>query len=273
MNFAVRAPSLPLRDCVERYWYYDGLDLPHERERVLPDGTFALMFNLGEEPRTLFDREREGVSRDFRRSWVSGTQRDYLVIDARKGSSLIGVHFKAGGAASFLGIPAVELCDQVAELDGVIRAALGDLRDELRGAPTPDEKFRLLEQFLLARVGGRPRRNPAVAYALQEFQAVPHATTIDSVARRLGISHKHLIALFAAEVGLTPKRYCRLRRFRQVLETIERQAAIDWADLACACGYYDQAHFIREFQGFSGLTPTAYLRQRGDYLGFVPLTD
>ncbi|HAB16806.1 MAG TPA: helix-turn-helix domain-containing protein [Verrucomicrobiota bacterium] len=271
MTFASHIPGPPLNDFVEQFWYYDGLNVPHSRERVLPDGTFQLMINLRDEPRTLFDREHEDRSQDFRRAWVSGAHREYIVIDARPGSSLIGIHFKPGGATPFLGLPAIELRDRVIELDSLMDSAVNDLRDALLEAPTPQDKFRILEKFLWARAGGRPVRSPAVALALRRFQEVPHTATMESVAQELGISHKHFIARFHAEVGLTPKRYCRIRRFQQVLAGIERKVAVDWADLAYACGYYDQAHFIQEFHDFSGLRPTAYLRERGDYLGFVPL--
>ncbi|MCW5559049.1 MAG: AraC family transcriptional regulator [Verrucomicrobiae bacterium] len=273
MIFARHIPAPPLSQFVQQFWYYAGLDVPHQRERVLPDGTFHLIVNLSEEPRTLFDRERTGRSRDFRRAWVSGAHREYLVIDARPGTSLIGIHFKPGGAAPFLGLPAVELRDRVVELEEVMSSVVSGLRDALLEASDPRDKFCLLERFLLGRAGGSPRWAPAVAHALRRFQAVPHTATIASVARELGLSHKHFIARFQAEVGLSPKRYCRLRRFQQVLAQIGRKSAVDWADLACACGYYDQAHFIQEFHAFSGLKPTAYLRQRGEYLGFVPLEE
>lgn len=271
MNFASYQPGPPLDAFVRQFWFYEGLDLLHSRERVLPDGTFQLMVNLGAEPRTLFGREDDGRSRDFRRAWVSGAHRQFIVIDARPGSTMIGAHFKPGGAAPFLGLPAGELCDQVQELDSVFSCDLGGLRDSLLEAPTPAEKFRRFERFLLKRAGGRWERSGAVNHALRRFQDQPHLVTMDAVAQELGISHKHLIHRFQAEVGMTPKRFCRIQRFQQVLARIGQRTTVDWADLACACGYYDQAHFIQEFRGFSGLNPSTYLRERGDHLGFVPV--
>lgn len=59
-------------------------------------------------------------------------------------------------------------------------------------------------------------------------------------------------------VGLTPKQYCRVRRFQQSVTAAHAAREVDWAELAVSCGYYDQAHFIHDFRAFSGLTPGAY---------------
>ena len=64
--------------------------------------------------------------------------------------------------------------------------------------------------------------------------------------------------LFTAEVGLTPKVFSRLRRFRRALDRVADRPAVDWTVIALECGYYDQAHFIHDFRSFAGMTPTAY---------------
>ncbi len=90
---------------------------------------------------------------------------------------------------------------------------------------------------------------------------------------RLGLSPKRFIQLFSQQVGLTPKVYCRVQRFQRVLQTVQLQQQVDWADVAAGCGYYDQAHFIRDFRAFSGFNPSAYLSLRGENLNHVPLRD
>jgi transcriptional regulator GlxA family with amidase domain len=66
---------------------------------------------------------------------------------------------------------------------------------------------------------------------------------------------KHLGSLFRAHVGLTPKAYARVFRFRRSVDLVQKGARLDWARVAMACGYYDQAHFNREFREFAGMTP------------------
>ncbi|MBN9691023.1 MAG: helix-turn-helix transcriptional regulator [Verrucomicrobia bacterium] len=270
MIFAIHRPRPPLEELIQQFWYYEGLDVPYDRERVLPDGSFHLMFNLSDQPRRLFDPLDDRRIRDFRTAWVSGAHREFIVIDAQAGSSLIGVQFKPGGATRFLGLPATVLRDDVQELEAVLPGDLSALRDRLRDGATSAAKFAILEAFLLQRWAAGRAGHPSVAHALERFRKSPHSVTVDAVAREVGVSHKHFIARFEAEVGVTPKRFCRIRRFQGVLAAIGRKASVDWADLACACGYYDQAHFIQEFRAFSGINPSTYLRERGEYVGYVP---
>ncbi len=65
--------------------------------------------------------------------------------------------------------------------------------------------------------------------------------------------------LFREQVGITPKLYCRLLRFRQVVRQITSGGPVDWADVALAGGYCDQAHLAHEFRDFSGISPGSYL--------------
>jgi AraC-like DNA-binding protein len=85
------------------------------------------------------------------------------------------------------------------------------------------------------------------------------------------VSHKHFIHEFRRHVGLTPKVFCRIRRFQEVLARIQAQKQVNWIDIAYACGYYDQAHFIRDFQAFSGLNPSAYVGRALEDRNFVPI--
>jgi AraC-like DNA-binding protein len=185
---------------------------------------------------------------------------------------MIGVHFKAGGAAAFLGLSAEELRDQVVDLEAIWGRCVWLWRDRLLAAPGPRAKFRLLEQFLLTLLQRRPsdlQRQRRVQWALGRFLNQPDTVTIRSVVEELGISHKHFIDQFRREVGLTPKLFCRIQRFQKVLSTIQAQQTVQWADIASSCGYFDQAHFVYDFHAFAGLNPTRYLSYQADYPNFV----
>jgi hypothetical protein len=128
MSIYRHIPAPPLNQYVDFCWYYVDLSPDHDREHVLPDGTFELIVNLQEIPRKLFHGADSTDYDAFKRGWISGAHSKFLVIDALPQSSMIGVHFKPGGAAAFLGVPAEELAGQVVELDAVWGSAVWDWR-------------------------------------------------------------------------------------------------------------------------------------------------
>jgi AraC-like DNA-binding protein len=94
---------------------------------------------------------------------------------------------------------------------------------------------------------------------------------ITRLADEIGISHKHLLREFDRCVGLNPKTFARVCAFQRVIQSVGQKVEVEWADTAANCGYYDQAHLIREFRAFSGLTPMSYLAKRGPFLNYLEL--
>ena len=267
MSIYQRIPCAPLNKYISWLWYYSDFHPDHEREHVLPDGTFELVINLEDRPRKLFDRDNLNRHQSFRRGWMSGTHKGYLVIDALQDSSMIGAHFKPGGAGPFLGVPSGELGEQVVELDALWGNDAWDWRDRLLAATGSKAKFAVLEQLLLSclakeRPGGEGRKK--VNWAIAKLLGEPQVPCIGRIASELGLSHKHFISEFRREVGLTPKLFCRVRRFQQVLAQIHSRACVSWTDVAYNCGYFDQAHFINDFRLFAGVNPSTYLREQLD---------
>ena len=245
-------------------WYYVDLFPDHDREHVLPDGTFELMINLEGRPRKLFDRANLSRHRSFRRGWVSGAHKEYLVIDALPASSMIGAHFKPGGATGLLGLPASELTGQVVELDALWGEGIWEWRDKLLATPDAEGKLALFEQLLterLAKASSKNGHNHQVKWALSRLLQTPDLPSIQVLTQELGMSHKHFIQQFRREVGLTPKLFCRIRRFQHVLASVQSGKTVSWADIACSCGYFDQAHFVNDFVAFAGINPSTYLQQ------------
>lgn len=111
-------------------------------------------------------------------------------------------------------------------------------------------------------------------FALNVFTPAESELTIGSVTQRIGLSQRRFIQVFKQEVGMSPKLFCRVRRFQHVLDSVREQATPNWARLALECGCFDQSHLIHDFQMFSGLTPTKYVRQRSKRVlpNHVPLT-
>ena len=265
MSLYQRIPAAPLDEYVSWLWYYDDYSPDHERQFVLPDGTFELIINLEDRSRKLFSRHNFKRYESFKRGWISGAQRQYQVIDALPGSTMIGAHFKPGGATPFIGMPADELSDRVVELDSLWGNGAWEWRDRILATPNPKAKLVLLEHLLLRRLAlwqRNARKSNGVHWALAKFVQEPQVPSIRAITNQVGISHKHFISLFRSEVGLTPKMFCRVRRFHQVLTQIHARNKVVWTEVAYNCGYFDQAHFVNDFVEFAGINPSVYLRQQ-----------
>jgi AraC-like DNA-binding protein len=242
----------------------------HRKERVLPNGRFQLVINLSDPPRLQDGTTKDGIIPGDS-SLVVGMQSRFSVIDTATLQSTIGVLFRPGGARAFLDALADVFYNESVPLDLVWGSMAHALRDSLREAATPADKFRKLEIALVQRMNTRLELHAAVEYALEEFARTPHIRRVLEVTREAGLSRRRFAQLFREQVGLTPKLYCRLHRFQGALHRIASGAPVDWSDVALAGGYCDQAHFGNEFRDFSGISPGSYLASERSFVNHVPM--
>jgi AraC-like DNA-binding protein len=262
MIYREHTPCAPLYEFIERFWQCS--DAPsHRRERILPSGTFELVINLREDEIRIYDPLRPENCRRLSGAVVSGPYGSCFLIDPQQHASIVAVHFRPSGASPFLGAAAHEFADTHVDLADAWGPLALELRERLCAVPIA-QRFATLEEVLLSRLFRSPRRHRAVAMALAQFAQTKGAVRIDDVSRRLGLSQRRFAEVFSEEVGLTPKRYCRVQRFQHAREIVRNNAAPDWAKVAVDCGYCDQAHLIHEFQLLTGMTPKDYIRQRSE---------
>jgi AraC-like DNA-binding protein len=256
--YVSRAPRPVLASSLDRLWFVSD-PAPHPRGRVLPSGTLELVVNLAEDEIRICDPTAPGGVRRYAGAVVSGALTSSFGTDPRADASIIGVHFKPGGAFPFLGVSAFELADAHVDLEALWGRRARSLRDRLGAAPLR-EKFTILEDALLDCLVRPVRRHPVVPFALAELSRSNVA--VGTLAAQAGLSHRRLVEVFRAEVGMTPKTFSRVRRFeRAVARARGSAAAPDWASLAVECGYFDQSHMIRDFVALSGLTPLEVFRR------------
>ncbi|HKO61771.1 MAG TPA: DUF6597 domain-containing transcriptional factor [Pyrinomonadaceae bacterium] len=271
MIHKLRFPQCPLSQFVENFWLVEGFTADYTREKILPDGAIELIIDLDTEPKHIFDHETSASSRTVKKAWISGERTRYLIIGAHQNQSMVGIRFRPGGAYPFFRFPISELSESVTELDLLWGGLVDEIREQLQSIPSHDEKLATLEAFLLARAHRSLEANRLISFAVNQLQQSPQFLAIRDLAQTIGITQKHLITQFEKVVGLRPKTFARVCKFQKVVNLIETQREIEWSGLAYDCGYYDQAHFIKEFQNFSGLNPTAYVAQRGEFVNFIPI--
>lgn len=225
MTYSEIRPSAALAPWVECFWSSRDEAPDPEPHRILPDGCADLVFDL------------QDGSAD-----VVGTMTRPLLIPAGGPSDFLGVRFRPGRAAAFLRLPLAELTDARVPLTDVWKQWDGRL------------DLASLEAELLRRLD--PDRDRRVDAAIARLTA--GAARIEDVASEIGISRQHLARQFLHHVGVPPKTFARVARFRRLVEAVGERDHVDWADAAAAHGYYDQSHLITDFRELAGTTPNAF---------------
>ncbi len=264
-------PAPPLASLVRCFWYSEGAPQPHKRERLLPNGEASIVFNLRDDEMRLYDADDATRFVSCGLAGITGARTHCFAIDTASEDRVVGIQFRPGGAFPFFRLPAGEIANLSAPLDALWPGIAGEIREQLLAAPSADIMFTRLERALLEQLIRPPELHPAIDFARRHICGAPHVATVSGVMDRIGLSQRRFIELFRDQIGLAPKAFCRVRRFQRVLEAIHRRNSVDWVQVALDGGYYDQAHFIHDFQGFSGLTPSAYLAMAGEHLNHVPM--
>jgi AraC-like DNA-binding protein len=253
----VHRPPPPLAAHVDMIWAAEREALPHDRERMLPTGCVDIVIPLLQDSVIRFDGLESTEPQHFKGAVVQGPHDRFIVRGTGGASSVVGVHFKPGGARAFFGGALGDLRGRTVLLEDVWGPSVRTLRDDLQACASPSQRVRLLEVFLIGRMT-MVDLDPVVAFALHRFQMAPSSAWIQPVQTESGCSPAQFIQRFQSEVGLTPKRYTRVLRFNAVLGRLVRRGPREWAEVALDAGYFDQSHFIHEFKTLTGLTPSAY---------------
>lgn len=260
----------PLGVFVEQIWIARGRLGKPWRNAILPDGAVDLMVNLGDPQYLCLGTDHDRLA-PFSHSWLSGERMKPIVIEERGWVDLLGVRFRPGGAWSILHVPVSEFTGHVVELDSLPNLEMEPLRQQLAEAGSDDARVLRMQSWLMSRFLRGTSATPAVRYALKKMSRTGLAK-IGHLVAEIGISHKQFLREFEKCVGLKPKAFARLRAFQQVINFVGHERDPVWVDAAVTCGYHDQAHFIHEFQDFTGLTPSEYLRMRGPFLNYLTMS-
>jgi AraC-like DNA-binding protein len=260
MLYLTYAPGPPVSEFVDYFWLFDGGQTAR-KERIVPSGTSELVVNLQDDEVRIHHREQPERPTRFSGAVLSGTYSSIFIIDAMQHESMLGVHFKPGGASPFLGVLASELTDAHADLADLWGQAAHELRERLCTVNTHRKRFQVMEEVLTCRLRRSRKGHRAVPIALHLLGPTGTGASVRDVAREIGICHRRFSQLFAAQVGLPPKLFSRILRFQRARAMADQIKRLDWAQLASTCGYFDQSHLINDFQEFSGLSPTEYLRR------------
>lgn len=281
MEFVLHFPRGPLGRFVEHITYYAGFTPNHSREKLIPDGAIQIIVDLTETPKRLYHGVEGEAGVDFRKAWISGMHRKFIVIESQPNASMMVIRFQPGGAEALFRQRASELTDAVFSLPSVFGDASTSLRDRILEATGAAARLAAAEDWLREQAGWGEPLDPLIAYLAGQL-STPGARVRDLCAET-GYTTRHVLDRFKQSVGVTPKQYARIRRFQRLLSILARPGEYDpefgaaplpspdWSALAAELRYADQSHLVNEFRGFAGMTPGAYIAAYRGLENYLPI--
>jgi AraC-like DNA-binding protein len=256
-----------LRDYVVSWCGFEEWAPAITRRRQMPDSFIPLIIDF--QPSYKVAPAHAPDAWALRRyGFVAGVHDQFALTESQGLARGMQIDFTPIGARLLFGRPMSDLANLVVGLDDLFGADGVRLVDRLDSACDWETRFDILEEFVLRRLqGAQGARAPSsgVNWAWAQLRRANGQVEIGRLARELGCSRKHLVAQFHEQIGAAPKTIARILRFQHAVRLFHGATdtkPVSGADVAMACGYFDQAHFIKDFRQLSGITPTEYLRQR-----------
>jgi len=257
----VARPGGPLRGVVHEHHGYRQRGLAPARHLGLPSPFLTVILTL-DEPLHLAQHVDPGQRPGRYDALVGGLHERPAVIEHAGAQS--GVHLRVSplAARSLFGCPAGELAGVDGHAEDVLGPVVVELLDRLRSAAGWGARFAAVDD-VLGRVA-QPGRDvpPELAHAWRLLSRSRGRLRIRDVARTVGWSERHLGHRFAEEIGLTPKAAAQVIRFQHARERLQRnvrRGRPDISGVAAAAGFFDQAHLVRDWRRFTGLSPTDWI--------------
>lgn len=266
---AVRAPSSSLRPYIRGgYTGYTERTEGVSLRREFPGPFVVVVFEFGPPIRISEGGDPRRVS-SHRGGFVAGLGDAFAVCEHDGFQQGIQVNLTAIGTRLLFGIPMSEISGRIVPVRDLLPAEHGALVDRLHHLNTWSERFDLLDRTLEALLSEAGEQTRTVAWAMRRIEQTGGALDMRALARELGYSRKHVIAMFRDQVGVPPKQLARIVRFDRLVRHLRGGGGGTWAELALEFGYYDQSHMAREVRYFSGITPTGMRLAAGDASEFT----
>lgn len=258
MDYQLYFPSESLAPYVKCYWSLANEAENGSRERIFPDGCIELIFHSGD----LFRKYDTADSFHIQpRSFIHGQITKAIEIEPTGETKIFSARFHPGGLQRFIDF-------EVGQLTGITKSVTeiwGEkgtkLELEMLAADSDTARIGILEEFLSGRLAHSRRHDTDTEYCVNKIVASNGTAAIEDIASERRIGKRQLERKFIAAVGLPPKMLARILRFQHTLQLIENHAFVSFTQVAYDGGFYDQAHFIKDFRQFTGLNPKKYFSE------------
>jgi AraC-like DNA-binding protein len=229
--------------------------------RIEPPGSDVPVIFLFASPVLSLEPGEGGVIRPVG-SFVAGLYDRHATVGSPGRMAGVQVNFSPIGARLLLDRPLEAFANRMVELDDVWGSDARRLTMRLQDAPGWPERFAILDAEIAARIARARPLHDALRWTMGRLLATHGQVPVQALVSGTGWSPRHLVARMRHEFGLAPKTLGRVLRLGAAVDALRKGGEARLAEIAADCGYYDQAHFTRDFREFTGTTPSAFVKGR-----------
>jgi len=253
MEFPIILPSEALRPYIKYYWVCTS-DEDVFKESMYPSGHLEFCIDISNGDTT---RHFGNQSERMPKLEVLGHITQPTFATVARGTTVLVTRFYPHTSSLFFPHSAFDFNNKSVDLYDILSQVSNDFYSQLMEQPTVEMKVRILEAFLLQRLmkNEKKREKLKLVDRLCRYISSTDSFHREGLITESGFSERYIQKAFLEYVGLTPQNYFAVQRFNKALALIQSSSK-PLTSIALECGYYDQAHFIKEFKSYTALTPS-----------------
>lgn len=269
MIYRKYSPSALMSPYIECYFIWDS-EGPMEEAMIIespPNGFCSIVFNYGDAYHLQNKKyERVQVPKQF----ISGQSIYSYKLFLQGNIGIAGIVFKPAALATIFRLPIYEYTEERVDLYKVFKKQIVDKYvDAINLAKGEEQRIKLLEEFIMQQYNLQKPVPDYIDIAANYIVERNGMLQVGDLLKESCMSRRSFERKFFRKVGLSPKYYARIRRIGHLCNMIAGKRKVDWAAIFYECEFYDQAHFIKDFEEFTGRTPQQYLKENSELANYI----
>ena len=256
MNPKIFEPNIELAEFVKCYWTLESeKENTPVKNTIVPDGTMKLIFHYGD---TYKHHPKDGESIILPKCFLIGQLTKPYVVEPIGVTGSFVVRFQSNGFLPFATIPIKEMENMAVPLGKLFGTYGEEIGEKILNANDTSERIEIIETFLFNRLADRQTIETIVKSTVETILKANGQFSVNEFSKQSNINRRQLTRKFSSAIGLSPKQLAKTIRIQATLKSLLRKEVISLTDLAYENEYFDQAHFIKDFKEFTGLTPKEF---------------
>ena len=256
MNPKIFEPNSDLSDFVKCYWTLESsYDKTPQRNTIIPDGTMKLIFHYGD----LYWHHPENAKSFLQpKCFLIGQLTKPYVVEPVGQTGTFVIRFHPNGFLHFTNISAKEMENKPVKLNILFGEKGEKLEHDILNAKSTRKRIEIAESFLLKLLKSKEVIDRVVKSTIDLISENQGKLSVNELSKKHNINRRVLTRKFSSTIGLSPKQFSKIIRLQSTLKLLLEKENTRLTDLAYENEYFDQAHFIKDFKEFTGITPKEF---------------